>query len=325
MVLEARRIRGLLASRLAIPEEEQSEQLPSGTARFDNQVAWARFYLTRVGLLDSSRRGVWSLTEKGRGTTLTHAAALQIMKDLHKVFAAERKAWPQTDGVEEFLENSSPEAALATRGPSNHREGLLTILKSLPPGGFERLCQRLLRESGFQHVTVTGRSGDGGLDGNGVVEVNPFVSFRVLFQSKRYSGAVTPAQVRDFRGAMAGRADKGIIMTTGTSRPKPAVRQFGMAFPQSNWWTAKSLSTCSRSLSLGSNRRLPTRSTTASSRTSNREGAGEQGHRADGAEDAPRLMPRSLDGAKKRRPIRSFPCRAIWPKKVRPHVNDEGN
>jgi restriction system protein len=73
-----------------------------------------------------------------------------------------------------------------------------------------------LRESGFQHVTVTGRSGDGGLDGNGVLEINPFVSFRVLFQCKRYSGAVTPSQVRDFRGAMAGRADKGIILTTGT-------------------------------------------------------------------------------------------------------------
>ena len=209
-------VRGLVASRLAISEEEQSEQLPSGTTRFDNQVAWARFYLTRAGLLDSSRRGIWSLTEKGRATTLSHAAALQIMKDLHKVFAADRKARPKADGAEQPIEDSSPEAALSTRSLSSHREGLLTILRSLPPAGFERLCQRLLRESGFQHVTVTGRSGDGGLDGNGVVEVNPFVSFRVLFQCKRYTGAVTPAQVRDFRGAMAGRADKGIILTTGS-------------------------------------------------------------------------------------------------------------
>lgn len=209
-------VRGLVASRLAISEEEQSEQLPSGTARFDNQVAWARFYLTRAGLLDSSRRGVWSLTEKGRATTLSHAAALQIMKDLHKVFVAERKARPDVDGTEGTLEDSSPDTALATRHASSHREGLLTILKALPAAGFERLCQRLLRESGFQHVTVTGRSGDGGLDGNGVLEINPFVSFRVLFQSKRYTGALTPAQVRDFRGAMAGRADKGIILTTGT-------------------------------------------------------------------------------------------------------------
>jgi restriction system protein len=209
-------VRGLVASRLAISEKEQSEQLPSGTARFDNQVAWARFYLARAGLLDASRRGVWSLTEKGRSTTLSHAAALQIMKDLHREFAAERKARPKVDEVEDSLEDSSPEAALANRRSSNHREALLAILKSLPAPGFERLCQRLLRESGFQHVTVTGRSGDGGLDGNGVVEVNPFVSFRVLFQSKRYNGVVTPSQVRDFRGAMAGRADKGIILTTGT-------------------------------------------------------------------------------------------------------------
>lgn len=114
------------------------------------------------------------------------------------------------------LDESSPESAVGTQGASKHREALLAILKSLPAPGFERLCQRLLRESGFQHVTVTGRSGDGGLDGDGVLEINPFVSFRVLFQCKRYSGAVTPAQVRDFRGAMAGRADKGIILTTGT-------------------------------------------------------------------------------------------------------------
>ena len=98
----------------------------------------------------------------------------------------------------------------------DHRVILLNKLMELPPNGFERLCQRLLRESGFESVTVTGRSGDGGLDGLGILEVNPLVSFKVLFQCKRYSGSVTPSQVRDFRGAMMGRADKGIILTTGT-------------------------------------------------------------------------------------------------------------
>ena len=93
---------------------------------------------------------------------------------------------------------------------------MLDILKSLPPSGFERICQRLLRESGFDQVTVTGKSGDGGIDGHGILQVNPFVSFRVMFQSKRYQGSVAPSQVRDFRGAMMGRADKGIIITTGT-------------------------------------------------------------------------------------------------------------
>lgn len=132
-------VRGLVASRLAIPEQEQSEQLPSGTARFDNQVAWARFYLARAGLLDASRRGVWSLTEKGRNTTLSHRAALAIMKDLHREFAAARKTRPKVGEAEGALEDSSPETELANRRSSDHREALLAILKSLPAAGFERL------------------------------------------------------------------------------------------------------------------------------------------------------------------------------------------
>ena len=159
-------VRAEVASRLAISETEQDEQLPSGSSRFDNQVAWARFYLTRAGLLDSSRRGVWSLTEKGRATNLSDAAAVQLFKEVHKAFSAERKARPKPVEGDESAEEPSPEAAAGEQGPSNHREGLLAIMKSLPPAGFERLCQRLLREFGFQHVTVTGRSGDGGLDGN---------------------------------------------------------------------------------------------------------------------------------------------------------------
>lgn len=89
-------------------------------------------------------------------------------------------------------------------------------MKALSPSGFERLCQRLLRESGFEEVKVTGRSGDGGIDGHGILQVNPFVSFQVYFQCKRYKDSVGCGVVRDFRGAMMGRADKGIIITTGT-------------------------------------------------------------------------------------------------------------
>jgi len=87
---------------------------------------------------------------------------------------------------------------------------------ALSGSAFERFCQRLLRESGFQEVSITGRSGDGGIDGIGILQVNALVSFKVLFQCKRYVGSVTVAHVRDFRGAMAGRADKGIIITTGS-------------------------------------------------------------------------------------------------------------
>ena len=85
----------------------------------------------------------------------------------------------------------------------------------MSPAGFERLCQRILRESGFVKVEVTGQSGDGGIDGIGVLRVN-LVSFHVLFQAKRWKSSVGASVVRDFRGAMVGRADKGLIITTAS-------------------------------------------------------------------------------------------------------------
>ena len=164
----------------------------------------------RAGYLESSRRGVWSLTEKGAQTDLATFDAYEVFQLVQKGLRAEKKKKEEVE--EPFIDEraeSSVEAA-------DYKSELLAMIKSLPPEGFERLCQRLLRESGFQEVVVTGRSGDGGIDGIGVLQVNPFVSFNVLFQCKRYQGSVTPSQVRDFRGAMAGRADKGIMMTTGT-------------------------------------------------------------------------------------------------------------
>jgi len=118
--------------------------------------------------------------------------------------------YPQAVKSDESDEQIPPDTTF-----QNYRDQLLAVLKTLPPAGFERVCQRLLREAGFEKVTVTGRSGDGGIDGHGVLQVNPFVSFHILFQCKRYEGNVTASQVRDFRGAMAGRAEKGIVLTTG--------------------------------------------------------------------------------------------------------------
>jgi restriction system protein len=92
----------------------------------------------------------------------------------------------------------------------------LNILYNITPAAFERLAQRLLRESGFFQVEVTGKAGDGGIDGKGIVRVSGLLSFHVIFQCKRYKGSVTPSQIRDFRGAMQGRADKGLVITTGT-------------------------------------------------------------------------------------------------------------
>lgn len=93
---------------------------------------------------------------------------------------------------------------------------ILNKLFNISPSAFERLAQRLLRESGFVQVEVTGKTGDGGIDGKGIIRINGFLSFHIIFQCKRYRKSVTPSQIRDFRGAMQGRADKGLFITTGT-------------------------------------------------------------------------------------------------------------
>ena len=68
-------------------------------------------------------------------------------------------------------------------------------------------------------MEVTGRTGDGGIDGRGIAKIHGFMSFHVLFQCKRYKGSVAAGEVRDFRGAMVGRADKGLFITTGSFTP----------------------------------------------------------------------------------------------------------
>ncbi|HET9766588.1 MAG TPA: restriction endonuclease [Thermoanaerobaculia bacterium] len=200
-----------IAADLGIPDDVQNELLDSGTPRFRNQVAWGRFYLMREGLIDSSKRGVWSLTDKGRVTHLSPAEARAIFQKWTKIFAEERK---KKKGEPPVGDEEAPDKQAPI--PVTFRERVSEILLALPPAGFERFCQRLLRESGFVQVVVSGRSGDGGIDGHGTLQVNPLVSFKVLFQCKRFKSSVTSALVRDFRGAMQGRADKGIIMTTGT-------------------------------------------------------------------------------------------------------------
>jgi restriction system protein len=194
-----------------ISDEVQNELLPSGEPRFRNQVAWARFYLVREGLLDSSKRGVWSLTERGRSTTLSPEQAREIFLKWVRIFQEERRA---KASVAEPVADQVTDATTATQ--TDYRSEVIKLLLNLPASGFERLSQRLLREAGFTQVVVTGSSGDGGIDGYGTLQINPLVSFKVLFQCKRYTKSVSPSHVRDFRGAMAGRADKGIIITTGT-------------------------------------------------------------------------------------------------------------
>lgn len=199
-----------VAKNLKIPDRILEEIMKSGTPRFANQVAWARQYLVWEGLLEDNTRGIWTLTETGRKTKLTDEQGRQIFLKWVEIHQKARKDKSKAEIIIE-QEEEEPEKVEYTFTP-----GLLEVLQKVTPKGFENICKRLLREHGFENVEVTGGSHDGGIDGYGTLELNPFVTIKVLFQSKRYKGAVSRAMVGDFRNAMFGRAEKGIILTTGT-------------------------------------------------------------------------------------------------------------
>lgn len=190
-----------VAKILKLSESEINEVHRGNLTRLAYRLAWARNYLKRYGLVENSTRGVWSLTPKGLATK-------EVDKSEVKKFVKQRVQL-EINEKDTHTEESEEESKL-------WQDELLEVTLQLSPSAFERLCQRVLRESGFIQVEVTGRSGDGGIDGRGVIRIGGFLSFHVFFQCKRYHGSVSAQQIRDFRGAMAGRAEKGLFITTGT-------------------------------------------------------------------------------------------------------------
>jgi restriction system protein len=202
-----------IAATLAISEGVLNRTNKNGQSRFENQVAWARFYLARGGLIDTSQRGVWRLTESGRRTRLDHKQALEIF---NRVQIAKKDAKSVTiTATTDAIDDTAPPNDTETAG-DDYQEELAKILLSLSPSGFERLCQRILREVGFEEVIVTGRSNDGGIDGYGILRINRLVSDRVIFQCKRHAKTISPSYIREFRGSMSARADRGIFLATST-------------------------------------------------------------------------------------------------------------
>lgn len=173
-----------------------------GQSEFSYRLAWTRTYLKRFGVVENSSRGVWALTPKG--SKLDRVDQKEVVRYVREQF----KATPRPARKEE------PEEPAETG--VLWRDELQKRLRNIKPAAFERLVQRVLRESGFIQVEVTGRSGDGGIDGHGLMRLGGLLSFHVIFQAKRWQGSIGPSQIRDFRGAMVGRADKGLFMTTGT-------------------------------------------------------------------------------------------------------------
>ncbi len=176
------------------------------------RLAWSRTYLKRIGTITNSSRGVWAVVSDAIEPSMIDPQVI-----LRKVREADReKADDQSDKPEAVSFAVSVPSLVSPEETESWHENLHKALLLLSPAAFERLTQRLLRESGFIEVEVTGRSNDGGIDGVGTARVNGFLGFRVLFQCKRYQGSVSPSQIREFRGAMTGRTDKGLFITTGT-------------------------------------------------------------------------------------------------------------
>ena len=176
------------------------------------RLAWARTYLKKYGYLENSSRGVWALTKLAKEKK--QVLPQDVVKTVRE--ADKRASKHNIKAKNEQIELEDVDAP-ETQG---WREELYRLLTNeISADAFERLTQRLLRESGFVQVEVTGRTGDGGIDGKGIARIHGFMSFHVIFQCKKYQGSVSAGAIRDFRGAMVGRADKGLFITTGTFTP----------------------------------------------------------------------------------------------------------
>jgi len=181
----------------------------SSQTEIEYRLAWARTYLKKYGLLDNSDRGIWLIVPDKRDVKSINS------QEVVKTVRAEHKKQKQTTEKEKATEDDTdieiPEETESWRSILHH-----VLIHDMSPDAFERLSKRILRESGFIQVEVTGRSGDGGIDGKGIMRLSGLLSFHVIFQCKKYQGSVTASDIRDFRGAMIGRADKGLFITTGT-------------------------------------------------------------------------------------------------------------
>lgn len=204
-----------VASILNLSDEQVNEIHRGNTTKLTYRLAWAKNYLKHYGLLENSSRGVWSLTEEGIKTNSVDQLTVRrkVTSDIREKRLEQDKS--KSSNIDELDENEEPDDNEEIEKLS-WQEKVIEELQTITPSSFERLCQRLLRELGFQNVEVTGQSNDGGIDGKGLLRLGGVLSFNVIFQAKRYKGSVSPSIVRDFRGAMVGRADKGLIITTGS-------------------------------------------------------------------------------------------------------------
>lgn len=199
--------------------EDKASSLESGGNRWVNRVQWTRQNLVLKGEMDGSVRGQWRITQQGKARLAREWAFWKPEYSTKLGIPVSRAEVPHpTISPQEDPEREDPYENLegAWKGVRVHVEReLLERVRQISPSLFETLVAHLLERLGYSSIQVTGRSGDGGIDGECCID--SLGLYKVLFQAKRWSQQVPPAEVRGFIGALhTRRVDHGIFITTST-------------------------------------------------------------------------------------------------------------
>jgi restriction system protein len=199
-------------------ESMNDQMLASGVPKYQNDIYWARMYLVNAGLLEPAKtagHGTWKLTTLGWESAEDMQTAAAIY---YQTASKGGKNKDETD----MPAPSGDDLQQDIEGTVDWQVQLKEILWSLSDQGFEHLCAAIMTANGLDQIKVTGKSGDKGIDGMGLMYLDgaSLVSIRVAWQCKRYTtGSVRSMEVRNFRGSMDHKTDHGIIFTTSTFTP----------------------------------------------------------------------------------------------------------
>lgn len=192
--------------------DEQHYGNASQQTELEYQLAWARTRLKTYGAIINSKRGVWMITPAFADREIvTREEITEFIKKTKLTGKTESEATEIANDDDPTNDNIGVPEELEP-----WRVELAETLHNMDPFAFERLSMLLLRECGFSQVSVTKKTGDGGIDGTGKLRINGIFSFNVAFQCKRFIGSVSAGDIRDFRGSLTTDIEKGVLITTGT-------------------------------------------------------------------------------------------------------------
>lgn len=215
-----------LALEFGLTQADLEELLPTGRqGKFDNRVGWAKSYLKQAGLLETTGRGLFRITDRGR-QVLKEAPQRVDMKYLerfpeYQAFKNRTRERAQ-EPVEARDDSGTTPEELLEAGYQQLRSALaadmLLLVKAVSPAFFERLVMQLLLKMGYGGTRedagqVVGKSGDGGIDG--IINEDRLGLDVIYIQAKRWDGDVGRPEIQKFVGALAGnKANKGVFITT---------------------------------------------------------------------------------------------------------------